>query len=69
MHDLGILDDAPGVFACGRDQLARRPDPIQGRMSFEYTGLSLAERPEMKLIVYTPLDADDADRKFAELLE
>jgi hypothetical protein len=38
-------------------------------MSFEHTGPSLAEQPEMKLIAYTPLETDDADRKFAELLE
>jgi hypothetical protein len=69
MHDLGILNHAPGAFAGGRDKLTRRPDPIQGRMSFEHTGPSLAEQPEMKLIAYTPLETDDADRKFAELLE
>jgi hypothetical protein len=37
-------------------------------MSFEYTGLSLARQPDIKLIVYTPLDEDDTNRKLAELL-
>jgi hypothetical protein len=37
-------------------------------MSFEHTGLTLTSRPEMKLIVYTPLDDDDTNRKLAELL-
>jgi hypothetical protein len=42
--------------------------PLKGRMSFEHTGLTLTSRPEMKLIVYTPLDHDDTNLKLAELL-
>ncbi|MGO6681795.1 helix-turn-helix transcriptional regulator [Rhizobium leguminosarum] len=42
--------------------------PVKGRMSFEHTGLTLTSRPEMKLIVYTPLDDDDTTRKLTELL-
>jgi transcriptional regulator with XRE-family HTH domain len=42
--------------------------PLKGRMSFEHTGLTLSNQPDMKLIVYTPLDADDTNRKLAELL-
>jgi hypothetical protein len=42
--------------------------PLKGRMSFEHTGLTLSNQPDMKLVVYTPLDADDTNRKLAELL-
>lgn len=42
--------------------------PVKGRMSFEHTGLTLTSRPEMKLIVYTPLDDDETTRKLTELL-
>ncbi|MGO8485064.1 transcriptional regulator, partial [Rhizobium leguminosarum] len=37
--------------------------PVKGRMSFEHNGLTLTSRPEMKLIVYTPIDDDDTNRK------
>lgn len=43
--------------------------PVGGRMAFEYTSLSVADRPGMKLIVYTPLDTDDSALKFSRLLE
>ena len=48
--------------------IKRIDHPVKGRMSFEHTGLTLTSRPEMKLIVYTPLDDDDTNRKLAELL-
>ncbi len=48
--------------------IKRIDHPATGRMSFEYTGLSLARQPDIKLIVYTPLDEDDTNRKLAELL-
>jgi len=48
--------------------IKRIDHPVKGRMSFEHTGLTLTNRPEMKLIVYTPLDDDETNRKLAELL-
>jgi transcriptional regulator with XRE-family HTH domain len=42
--------------------------PRMGRMSFEHTALTLAGQPDIKLIVYTPLDEDDTNGKLAELL-
>ena len=55
-----VLDPLTGI--------KRINHPAKGAMSFEHTGLSLTDRPEMKLIVYTPLDVDDTNRKLAELL-
>jgi transcriptional regulator with XRE-family HTH domain len=48
--------------------IKRIDHPATGRMSFEYTGLNLASQPDIKLIVYTPLDEDDTGSKLAELL-
>lgn len=59
----GVEDDGPRITVDGLDH------PLKGRMSFEHTGLSVTSQPDMKLIVYTPLDADDTDRKLAELLD
>ena len=42
--------------------------PLKGLMAFEHTGLALMTQPDMKLIVYTPLDEHDTNRKLAELL-
>jgi len=42
--------------------------PVKGLMAFEHTGLALMSQPDMKLIVYTPLDEHDTNRKLAELL-
>ncbi|WP_221157222.1 helix-turn-helix transcriptional regulator [Rhizobium lentis] len=49
--------------------IKRIDHPVMGRMSFEHTGLALTNRPEMKLIVYTPLDDDDTNSKLAKLLD
>jgi transcriptional regulator with XRE-family HTH domain len=48
--------------------IKRIDHPTAGRMAFEYTGLSLTSQPDIKLIVYTPLDEDGTSRKLAELL-
>jgi hypothetical protein len=37
-------------------------------MAFEYTTLQVAGQPDMKLVVYTPLDADGSTRKLQALL-
>ncbi|WP_254460562.1 helix-turn-helix transcriptional regulator [Xanthomonas sacchari] len=41
--------------------------PEAGRMTFEYTTLEVADRPGMKLVVYTPLDEDGTAQKLREL--
>jgi transcriptional regulator with XRE-family HTH domain len=48
--------------------LKRIDHPLKGRMSFEHTGLTIMGEPDMKLIVYTPVDVDETERKLAELL-
>ncbi|WP_343593694.1 helix-turn-helix transcriptional regulator [Paracidovorax wautersii] len=42
--------------------------PLAGRMTFEYTGLEITDRPGMKLVVYTPLDEGGTAQKLLELL-
>lgn len=42
--------------------------PRAGPMAFEYTTLQVAGQPDMKLVVYTPLDADGSTRKLQALL-
>jgi hypothetical protein len=41
---------------------------IAGRMCFEYSSLIIAEQPEMKLVVYTPLDEESTGAKLDRLL-
>ncbi|WP_047456902.1 helix-turn-helix transcriptional regulator [Rhizobium rhizogenes] len=42
--------------------------PLGGLMSFEYTALAVIDRPDMKLVVYTPLDEDGTSGKLRVLL-
>jgi len=42
--------------------------PRAGRMTFEYTSFAVADQIDMKLIVYTPLDADHTAEKLDSLL-
>jgi transcriptional regulator with XRE-family HTH domain len=42
--------------------------PRAGRMAFEYTTLQLAGQPDIKLVVYTPLDADGTTSRLQVLL-
>ena len=42
--------------------------PQAGLMAFEYTSLAVADQPDMKLVVYTPLDAATT-RKLERLLK
>lgn len=42
--------------------------PLGGPMNFEYTALAVIDRPDMKLVVYTPLDEDGTSDKLRELL-
>jgi transcriptional regulator with XRE-family HTH domain len=42
--------------------------PSAGRMTFEYTSFAVADQVDMKLIVYTPLDADRTAEKLEGLL-
>lgn len=42
--------------------------PEDGLMTFEYTALAVMDRPDMKLVVYTPLDEDGTSGKLKELL-
>lgn len=42
--------------------------PSGGLMSFEYTALAVIDRPDMKLVVYTPLDEDGTSEKLKKLL-
>jgi hypothetical protein len=37
-------------------------------MNFEYTALAVIDRPDMKLVVYTPLDEDGTSEKLRVLL-
>ncbi|MBB3457894.1 transcriptional regulator with XRE-family HTH domain [Rhizobium sp. BK313] len=42
--------------------------PQGGLMTFEYTALAVIDRPDMKLVVYTPLDEDGTGEKLKALL-
>ena len=42
--------------------------PVGGRMTFEYTSLAISDRPDIKLVVYTPLDEANTVGKLKELL-
>lgn len=42
--------------------------PACGRMVFEYTSFAVSDQPDMKLIVYTPIDEEGSATKLAELL-
>ena len=46
----------------------RLRDPEGGLMTFEYTALAVMDRPDMKLVVYTPLDEDGTSGRLKELL-
>jgi hypothetical protein len=37
-------------------------------MTFEYTSLAVAEQPDMKLVVFTPLAEDETAKKLDRLL-
>jgi transcriptional regulator with XRE-family HTH domain len=39
-----------------------------GRMEFEYSSFNVGDQPDMKLIVFTPLEEDGTARKLARLL-
>jgi transcriptional regulator with XRE-family HTH domain len=43
--------------------------PIGGRMVFEYTSLAIADPPDMKLVVYTPLEQEQTCEKLEQLLK
>jgi len=43
--------------------------PIGGRMVFEYTSFAVSDRSDMKLIVYTPLEEEQTDKKLKSLLD
>ncbi|SKA30977.1 Helix-turn-helix domain-containing protein [Enhydrobacter aerosaccus] len=43
--------------------------PKAGRMVFEYTSLAIADQPDMKLVVYTPLEDERSIRKLDRLLK
>lgn len=42
--------------------------PEGGLMTFEYTALAVMDRPDMKLVVYTPMDEDGTSARLKELL-
>jgi len=42
--------------------------PASGRMTFEYTTLAVSDQPDMKLIVYTPIDEEKTALKLEGLL-
>ncbi|MEZ2220280.1 helix-turn-helix transcriptional regulator [Rhizobium sp. RCC_161_2] len=42
--------------------------PLGGLMNFEYTALTVIDRPDMKLVVYTPLEEDGTSEKLRALL-
>jgi transcriptional regulator with XRE-family HTH domain len=42
--------------------------PIAGRMLFEYSSLGIGDPPDMKLIVFTPLEEEETVRKLERLL-
>jgi transcriptional regulator with XRE-family HTH domain len=48
--------------------LKRIMHPQCGRMAFENTTFAVNDRPDMKLIVYTPLKEDNTDEKLKSLL-
>ncbi|MDE1995996.1 MAG: helix-turn-helix domain-containing protein [Rhizobiaceae bacterium] len=48
--------------------LKRIRHPQGGLMTFEYTALAVIDRPDMKLVVYTPLDEDGTAGKLEKLL-
>jgi len=43
--------------------------PTAGRMTFEYTSLAVSDQPDMKLIVYTPLNDEKTAMKLDGLLQ
>lgn len=43
--------------------------PTAGRMLFEYTSLAVADRPDLKLVVYTPVDDGGTIEKMDDLLK
>ena len=43
--------------------------PIVGRMLFEYSSFGVGDPPDMKLIVFTPLEDEDTIRKLERLCE
>jgi transcriptional regulator with XRE-family HTH domain len=43
--------------------------PVGGRMVFEYTSLAIADPPDMKLVVYTPLEQEQTCEKLEQLLK
>jgi transcriptional regulator with XRE-family HTH domain len=42
--------------------------PVAGRMLFEYSSFAVTDRPDMKLIVYTPLTEENTAEKLDDLL-
>jgi hypothetical protein len=48
--------------------LKRIDHPTAGRMLFEYTSLAVLDQPDMKLVVYTPLDEERGNEKLERLL-
>ena len=46
----------------------RLDHPAAGRMAFEYSSFGVGDPPDMKLIVFTPLEVDGTAGKLAELL-
>jgi transcriptional regulator with XRE-family HTH domain len=48
--------------------LKRIRHPACGRMAFEHTSFAVADQPDMKLVVYTPLEQDRTVEKLDELL-
>jgi len=42
--------------------------PVAGRMLFEYSSFGVGDTPDMKLIVFTPLDEDGTAQKLERLL-
>jgi transcriptional regulator with XRE-family HTH domain len=42
--------------------------PLQGLMSFEHTSFAVSDRPDLKLVVYTAVEADGTIEKLAKLL-
>jgi hypothetical protein len=48
--------------------LKRIRHPVGGRMVFEYTSFAVTDQPDMKLIVYTPLEEDGTVAKLEALL-
>ena len=48
--------------------LKRIRHPARGRMTFEYTSFAVTNQPDMKLVVYTPLQEDRTVEKLDALL-